>query len=303
VESLSDDIRISQYADLNYAAKHLSHDKWYWLDPVAGGRSGYLVFLPNQPIVWIDEQLKQSYKIQIRVATQVFQKKSVLLASLNKSDGLLRLEDAWLMDGAPLKGSPFTQRWEAVLRFFSEKYVIDWKLQQGLRVELAQYKPLHSALQWGEVPVMMLAQGERAPRRFRVQFSKPEEVVVQQRTMGTNQNLRPSEPSKAKFVPRPRPSVKPMFVDDDEPCPEPGPGPGPGPAGQAMALPHEEFPDTYTIFIQGVKKGYAAVQDLELSRQLRDAFAATAEAAAGKQLPVKVEWNDEFNMYEILGTH
>jgi hypothetical protein len=70
-----------------------------------------------------------------------------------------------------------------------------------------------------------------------------------------------------------------------------------------MAVPHEEFPDTYTIFIQGVKKGYAAVQDLELSRQLRDAFAATAEAAAGKQLPVKVEWNDEFNMYEILGTH
>jgi len=277
VESLTEDIRITQYADLNYAAKILSQGPWYWLDPVAGGRVGYLVFLPNQPAVWIDDQLKQSYKIQLRVSSRIYQEKSVMIASLNKSDGLLRLEDAWHMEGKSLLNTPFTQRWDYVLNFFKEKYIFDYKLQQGLRIETAVFKSLFSAKEWKEIPTMMFAQGERAARRLRVQFSKPEEIVVQNRALGTNQNLR-GDPKPAKLKPN-----KPLFVED---------------LSMAKAVPHDEFPDTYNIWIGGVKKGYAAVQDLEISRNLRDMF----NACEKKELMVKVEWNDEFNMYQILGT-
>jgi hypothetical protein len=45
--------------------------------------------------------------------------------------------------------------------------------------------------------------------------------------------------------------------------------------------------------VNGVKKGYAAVQDIELSRRLKDAL------GNNKELSVHVEWNEEFSMYEI----
>jgi hypothetical protein len=63
---------------------------------------------------------------------------------------------------------------------------------------------------------------------------------------------------------------------------------------KAKAVAHEEYPDTYNLWIKGVKKGYAAVQDLDLSRELRLA------SKDGAELFVNVEWNSEFNMYEIV---
>ena len=78
VESLSDDTRISQYADINYAIKKFESRKWYWLNP--SGRSGYLVCLPKMPIVWIDEQFKFSYKIRARVSSHIYEKVSVFIA-------------------------------------------------------------------------------------------------------------------------------------------------------------------------------------------------------------------------------
>lgn len=61
-----------------------------------------------------------------------------------------------------------------------------------------------------------------------------------------------------------------------------------------LAIPNDAYPDTYTITINGDKKGYAAVQDIELSKILRDA------CKTRKELPVKAEWNNEFSSYEII---
>ena len=63
--------------------------------------------------------------------------------------------------------------------------------------------------------------------------------------------------------------------------------------GVAVAIPNENYPDTYTLVVDGKEKGFAAVQDLRLSRTL-------TKACAGKShLLVKVVWNNEFEMYEI----
>jgi len=64
-------------------------------------------------------------------------------------------------------------------------------------------------------------------------------------------------------------------------------------ATKARAVPHAEYPDTYDVWVNGAKKGYAAVQDIELSRRLKDALGNS------KELSVNVEWNEEFSMYEI----
>ena len=291
VESLRSDVRISQYADLVYAGKKIEENNspWYWLEPVPGGRTGFLVFLPGQQAVWTDEQGKVSFFVQVRVAEEIYKKNSVFIASLNKFDGLLRLEDAWLVAGqnqATTK-TPFTQRWDSLIRFYSTQYKEDFQLQQGLRLELASFQSLASLDKWAKIPTMMFLQGENAHKRLRVQLDEPSALQQQQQ-----QSMRkmPTEPVKQRA----------MFVDEDEPSASTESQSDTTAKAvshketTAKAVAHEEYPDTYNLWIKGVKKGYAAVQDLDLSRELRLA------SQTAKDLFVKVEWNSEFNMYEIV---
>lgn len=292
VESLSPDVRVSQYADVNFAAKKVLVDKWYWLKPA--GISGYLVFLPNTPVVWIDEQFKKSYKIPMRVSNSIYEKRSVFIATLNVGDSLLRLEDVWLNSGKMIRGQPFTQRWELLLDFYSLYYKPDVVLQQGVRVETAVYEPLSSAMNWasdGMTEKMMLAQSESSPRRLRVQLTETSVPLAKKEPMARQQPIVPLE-HKVPVVPKApnvkKPPPRALFVEDTAEVSS-----SDLLRTKARAVPHAEYPDTYDVWVNGVKKGYAAVQDIELSRSLKDALVNT------KELSVNVEWNEEFSMYEI----
>ena len=302
VESLSPDVRVSQYADVHFAAKKVVVDKWYWLKPT--GISGYLVFLPNTPVVWIDEQFKKSYKIPMRVSNSIYEKRSVFIATLNVGDSLLRLEDIWLNAGKMIRGQPFTQRWEVLLDFYSLYYKPDAVLQQGIRVEMAVYEPLCKAMDWaseGMAEKMMLAQSESSPRRLRVQLSEPSVPLEKKEPIVPLEANAPKVPmaskvpvaSKVPMVPKQKKAhvVPPraLFVEDTAEVSSSALL-----KTKARAVPHAEYPDTYDVWVNGVKKGYAAVQDIELSRRLKDALVNT------KELSVHVEWNQEFSMYEII---
>jgi hypothetical protein len=274
VERLSPDVRISQYADIHYAAKKFESDKWYWLSPT--GISGYLVFLPNSPVVWIDEQFKKSYKIPIRVSKTIYEKNTVVIASLNITDSILRIEDMWLNAGTLVRNLPFTQRWDKLLDFYSLYYKPDLVLQQGIRIETSIYQPLCKATEWSSLGAMMLAQSESSQRRLRVQLLNTTPVSQQ--------------------------VVKPQVTHKATPSPVTKSGEQKQKKNQnpvARAIPHAEYPDTYDVWIDGVKKGYAAVQDIDLSRRLREALSACSATEAKKELVVNVEWNSEFSMYEI----
>lgn len=294
VESLSPDVRVSQYADVHFAAKKVVVDKWYWLKPT--GISGYLVFLPNTPVVWIDEQFKKSYKIPMRVSNSIYEKRSVFIATLNVGDSLLRLEDVWLNAGKMIRTQPFTQRWEALLDFYSLYYKPDAVLQQGIRVEMAVYEPLCKAMDWaseGMAEKMMLAQSESSPRRLRVQLAEPSVPFVRKEPLSSiapKVPMAPKDPMDPMAPKAPKVPSRALFVEDT---------PGDSSSGlltgtKARAVPHAEYPDTYDVWVNGVKKGYAAVQDIELSRRLKDALVSK------KELSVHVEWNQEFSMYEII---
>jgi len=277
VESLSTDVRVSQYADINYAVKKFASDKWYWLKPT--GISGYLVFLPNLPVVWIDEQFKKSYRIPMRVSKDIYEKHSVVIASLNVSEGLLRLEDMWLQAGRSLRGTTFTQRWSAALDFYTLYYKPDLVLQQGIRVETATYQSLYSLKAMDTPPQMMIAQGEVYQRRLRVQLSQ-----VQEKALFVNEAPKPhpqlaKEKATHSQLTKEKDSASASASQKED----------------TIAVPHPEYPDTYDILIKGVKKGYAAVQDIDLSRRLKKA------SEGGKGICVKVEWNEEFSSYEIVG--
>lgn len=323
VESLSKDIRINQFADPEYASKKIENDIWYWLTPLESGRTGFLIFLPNQPAVWFDEYFKQGFNIPIRVSPQIYEKKSVFIASLDRQDSLLRLEDSWMVAGEFLRSKSFTKRWEKLTEFFQCHFKQDSHLQQGLRIELANLLPLSSIETWDtmlNVPNCMFAQGETSPRRLRIplQNQSIQNQSIQKPYNTPNQTPKPSN-SSPKLTPKPSPklSSKPILQtkqcliekDDNSPrsikstpfnpnapvfIPENNLSLTPSALNSiAKAIPHEEYPDTYYIYIQNVKKGYAAVQDLELSLSLRK------KVSEKKNIRVKVEWNEEFNMYEI----
>jgi len=262
VESLSNDVRVSQYADINYAIKRFETSKWYWLSQT--GRSGYLVFLPNTPVVWIDEQFKSSYKIQMRVSSAIYEKTSVMIASLNLGDAALRLEDVWILAGETTKTTPFTQRWNTLQEFFALQYKSDSMLQQGLRIETAVYQPLESIKALQHVPNTMLAQGEDEKRRLRVQLTTGTHVTA---PLGAKPQVKAPLGAKAKA---------PVGATQEN---------------EATAVAHPEYPDTYDLFVNGVKKGFAAVQDMDLSKRLK--------LVKEKEIRVKIEWNPEFSMFEI----
>ena len=273
VESLHNDVRISQYADMKYAAGKMENGKWYWLDP-SEFQSGYLIFIPEQPVLWIDEQFKMSFRIPMRVSAQIYEKKSIMIASLNKAEGILRLEDAWMIAGKSYFDDPFSKRWEALGTFYRSSYKVDSFLQRGLTIQPASYEPLENAAGWTHSPKMMLAQGESFPRRLRVQLQLAGAAGSTPAQSVKTPPAQSVKTSTQKPVARVQQVQKPKSND-------------------VIAVPHEEHPDAYNIWIGGVKKGYAAIQDLALSQQLR--------AASSKgELRVKVEWNPEFSMYEIV---
>ena len=285
VESQWQDLRISQYADVNYAAKKFTQDKWYWLMP--NGYSGYLVFLPKMPAIWIDEQFKKSYKIPIRVSSQIYEKSTVMIASLNMADAVLRLEDVWLHAGRHTRNTPFTQRWERLLDFFSVSYKPDAVLQ-GLRIETAIYEPLSSALAWdySKIKGFVIAQGETYQRRLRVQMTEGPAQPPAKTSV-------PAEKAPVPLAKASVPAEKAPAAKAPVPLAKAPAAKAPANANAAIAMPHPQHPDTYDLWINGVKKGYAAVQDIELSRKLRAAVLST------KELRVSFEWNAEFSMYEI----
>ena len=273
VESL-DDMRISQYADLNFAASKFSNNKWYWLLPE--GQTGFLVFLPKMPVIWIDEQLKKSYKLNMRVSSHVYEKSSLFIASLNMNDSLLRLEDVWVYSGKNIRQSPFSQRWETLLDFFAVSFKQDTMLQ-GINVKTAEYYSLASIKDWDFKTLhnYIICQGEKSQRRFRVQLKPNDARPVEER--------RPVQQKEKRTVEERRPVQEKRTVEERKQVQE----------NTATAIPHPDYPDTYNLFMNGVKKGYAAVQDIELSKKLKQAN------LQGKEMQVTVEWNSEFSMFEI----
>ena len=280
VESLLRDVRVSQFADLTYASTLLQKGTWYW---IPGGKSGFLVMAPKSPVVWMEEQGKVSYKIPMRVGKEWCEKGSVCLASLNMSDGVLRLEDMRSACGKNIEGDPFSKRWDVLLDFYRNSYVHDSLLQGGLTIEPAVYSPLESARDWNETtPMFMIAQGETYRKRVRIQIRNKDMTPIIERVYPPTR-----EPSQLVKTKKPVKPVKPAVA---------------APAAtqlqensvDAYVIPSKEFPDTYVLYVKGDNKGFAAVQGLSLSRSLREA------SKTSDKIPVHVTWNAEFSSHEIV---
>lgn len=288
------DVRVSQFADLTYASSLLQKGTWYWLP---SGKAGFLVMMPKCPVLWMEEQGKVSYKINMRVDKEWSERGSVFLASLNMSDGILRLEDLRFAAGKSVEGDVFSKRWEALLDFYRNSYICDSLLQGGLTIEPAIYSPLESAKEWDQnTPMYMIAQGETFKKRVRVQIRDKDRTPVVERVYPPTRE--PSQLVKQKAGARrasgPAPAPARPSAGDPPPTKKPAPRPVTEERLEAYVVPSKDFPDTYVLFVKGENKGFAAVQGLSLSRSLKEA------SKTSEKIPVSVTWNSEFSSHEIV---
>ena len=295
------DVRVSQFADLAYASTLLQKGTWYWLTYGQGtpGKSGFLVMAPKSPVVWLEEQGKVSYKINMRASKEWSERGSVFLASLNMNDGILRLEDLRFANGKSIEADVFSKRWDTLLDFYRNSYIYDSLLQGGLTIEPAIYSPLQSAAEWQDTPLVMIAQGETYKKRVRVQVRDKDKTPIVERAYPptrepsqlVRQKVRPGapKPDSTLATGQKRPegqNPQPVKHEQIKGISSKGP--------DTYVVPSKEFPDTYVLYVKGENKGFAAVQGLSLSRSLRE-ISKTSE-----KIPVIVTWNTEFSSHEIV---
>jgi hypothetical protein len=257
---------------------------------------------PKSPIVWLEEQGKVSYKINMRASKEWSERGSVFLASLNMNDGILRLEDLRFASGRSIEGDVFSKRWDALLDFYRNSYIHDSLLQGGLTIEPATYSSLDSAAGWQDPPMIIIAQGETYKKRVRVQVRDKDRTPIVERAYPPTRE--PSQLVRQKVRPGAMQGKAPRPAGENVQNPQP-----PvkhekiqGLSGQKVSgyeldtyvVPSKEFPDTYVLYVKGDNKGFAAVQGLALSRSLREA------SKASEKIPVSVTWNAEFSSHEIV---
>lgn len=280
------DVRVSQFADLTHASTLLQKGTWYWL---SAGKGGFLVMMAQCPVIWLDEQGKVSYKINMRVDKEWSERGSVFLASLNMSDGILRLEDLRYAAGKSVEGDVFSKRWEGLLDFYRNSYICDSLLQGGLSIEPAIYTSLESAKEWDQnTPMFMIAQGETYKKRVRIQIREKDMTPVVARAYPPTRE--PSQLVKQKaLAAKQKPASGPKHSAST-----PLTKPPTEEKVEAYVVPSKDFPDTYVLFVKGENKGFAAVQGLGLSRSLKEA------SKTSDKIPVSVTWNAEFSSHEIV---
>lgn len=266
VENMPDS-RITFYSNVAAFEKRVrSKQQGYLTD--ATGRVGYLLLQPKRPVIWIDEQHKTAFRIPMRVTSKVYEQSSVFIACFNKSEGILTLDDCWQFKGERLTGKSFNQRWEYILKFFTHDYIHDPVLQRGLRVQPAHYFPLAQFQQFylarsARVEWIHWQPEDAGQKRLRIQLTEQLATVKEDKKLQTKVKVTADAMSKGYLV--------------------------------ARAVPHEDLPDTYTLYTaDSIEKGTAAVQKYSLSVKLNTA------KKEKKEVVVRVSWSKEFSKWQIL---
>jgi hypothetical protein len=202
---------------------------------------GFLLFLPKQPPVFLATRAGKkggkppAWILRMRTDVTLGENGGTLLvATLDKIQHSLRLEDVWVWKGEELASSKtFTQR-RVFLKTFVEKcWTPDARLMGGLQTTVANPKPFASLASVENAFSVDLIPEMAGRRRFTFQLS--ETPLVKQ------------EPVIAPVTQVP--AVKRIT---------------------AYAVPLEVLPDVYDLFLpDGTPVCRAAVQQLALSQQLR----------------------------------
>ena len=239
---------------------------------------GFLMFLPKQPAVFMmtrpSGRDKKIPAWTLRMRTDITLGDgggTMLIATLDKIQHTLRLEDVWVWKGEDLYNTKtFSQRRAFLKKFVEECWTPDARLMGGIQTSLANPKPLASLATVESCFSVDLIHEAAGKRRFWFLLEQPVQGPAQPAA---------SQPAAPMFR-----TSAPVLHDTD--TVKTG-------RVKAFAVPLDSLPDVYDLFLEnGTPLSRAAVQQLALSQRLR--------ASKEKRIPVFAQWQTEFGRYEIV---
>jgi hypothetical protein len=242
---------------------------------------GFLLLLPKQPAVFMmtrpSGQNKKIPAWTLRMRTDVTLGDgggTLLIATLDKIQHTLRLEDVWVWKGEDMYTTkPFSQRRVYMKKFVEDCWTPDARLMGGIQTTLANPKPLSSLATIDRCFSVDLIPEAAGKRRFWFQ--------LEQAAAG------PAQPAARTYQ-----EAAPMFRTNAPALHDTSTAATAGRV-KAFAVPLDSLPDVYDLFLEnGTPLSRAAVQQLALSQRLR--------ASKEKRIPVVAQWQTEFGRYEIV---
>jgi len=232
---------------------------------------GYICFFPQQPIMFINSRVDQGVFLRLRVDTSLFQG-TVFIGTLD--GGNLVFEDCYAWRGKSVADQSFSKRFSLLNTFFNTLCVRDERIS-GVKIHLAK---LHAL---AELPVL-IQKDEFWSIDFVPEAPKRRRFFHKLHIQGQEQLQRPMQMQMQGQV-QPATTARPVVEEKPSQL-------------VAIAKNIQGLPDTYDLFsYDKVHIGEAAIQSDQMSTLVRLAIKKNSS------LPVFVDWNEEFECYEISG--
>ena len=268
LESFQFDMRIRQILHQEKMEQALKHT-YYVLGNEQRFEPGFLICMRDKPIVFLNSRLSYGFTLRMRVHSSLYQEGTIFIGTLDTVHGILRLEDVLLYCGKAVVMNPYSKRYSVLKDFYTNAFVQDTRLS-SMRVLLAEPKPLatfRDAVESNEFHSIDLIPEQGGRRRWHVPL-----VIYQQQQL-------PQKPTATELLAYNLGSVATVTENKKE--------------SSAIAKKVPGLPDTFDLFVKGKSIGRAAVQNAEISLKMR--------AEGAKDIPVSIEWDEEFLRYKIIG--
>jgi len=280
VESCSDDLIIRQRLDPERAKPIIQRGGFYVMENEGRADPGFLVFLPGKPAIYM--QIRRGGQgerkwigciLRMRVSTSVSDcGGTVMIATLDDVLHRLRLEDVWQWKGKQIiKTEGFSNRRVYLKEFVEHHWVPDARLLGGIFTSVAQPLSLDAfstKKDWTQCHSIEFIP-EMAGKRRMIWFLEAQ-VKAAEAHAGLKQGR-----IETVVVPPPQPELSKSLTKT------------------VVAKYDSKLPDIYHIYENDVLIGDASVQQITLSKTLRE------KSMNSPGVNVIVEWNKEFDGYVV----
>ena len=279
------DLVVAQRLTPDKAEKPLTYGKFYLTSYQGKCEPGFIVFLPNQPPIFVRFHLSKRereqtrggpicYIMRLRVSS-IVNEGSVFVAALDTNSHLMILEDIYVWRNENIfNKQTFSKRRELMKEFAEIHWIPDARLLGGIITEISQPKPLSS--------FQTLIENKES---HRIDFV-PESAMKRRFYILVNETQGQLSSSDGYYGRATKEKIVLPKIEEpktEEPKIE---------AKAAKAVKVPLLPDVYDLFDSNNNSlGRAAIQQLELSKKLKEVKG---------DIYVSIHHNTEFNRYEIL---
>jgi len=275
LESFQFDMRIRQILYPEKMENTISKHTYYVLGNEQRFEPGFLLCMRDKPIVFLNSRLNYGFSLRMRIHSSLYEEGSIFIGTLDTVHGILRIEDVLLYCGKAVVMNPFSKRYSVLQDFYTNAFVQDTRLS-SMKVLLAEPRPLatfRDAVESNQFHSIDLIPEQGGRRRWHIPLLSYQQQQLPQK---------PSATELLAYMLSSGQKVETSVTVETE-----------NKETKAVAKKVAGLPDTFDLFVKGKSIGRAAVQNAEISIKMR--------AGGTKDIPVSVEWDEEFLRYKIIG--